>query len=68
MELDARDFMKSLGSEVTGSAMGTADNGHFLNDEQRGSSSVAAGYRAFLNPTAATVLAAILFISIPHIQ
>lgn len=68
VELDSRDFMKSFGGEVAGSAMWAANDWHFLNNKQCRASSIATRYRSNLNAGAATVFATGLFTVIPHIE
>lgn len=68
VKFDSSDFMQSLGSEVTCSAVRATQNWNFFDDEQRCTFSVTAGYFPNLEPGFAAVLAAILFAVIPHIQ
>ena len=68
VELDSRDFMKSLGGQVADSAMRAANNWHFLNYKQRRTFPIAACQLSNLNPDAATIFAAFLFTVILHTQ
>jgi hypothetical protein len=68
VELDSRDFMKSVGREVTGAAMWATNDRHPLDYEQSGATSIAAGYWPNLNASAPTIFTEILPPVILHRQ
>ena len=68
MQFDASDFVERLCREITGSAMWTANDRHFLNDQQCRTSAIAARYESDLHARASAVFAAILYPVIPRTQ
>jgi hypothetical protein len=68
VKFDSRDFMKSLGCEVAGSAMGATNDWHLFDHQQSRASSIGSGYWANLNTSATTGLAISFSAVIPHLK